>query len=180
MRVGEADLLLTLDIVCGGTALEVDGAVRHEGDTVGRGYQCVLDVNLGELELRLDRLDDLAADIQSVADRLLLVVIVGERDRGIAVANRDAASILDLFQRAAQLLCSERRRRKCDRGERQAQWFQVVPHCFLLLAHRMIAWSMTQGTRSGKGTQRRSGAGVTRNDPLYHVVLGQGRSRTTR
>src|SRR5262249_886244 len=115
------------------------------------GYQGILDVNLGELELGLDRIDDLAADIQGEADRLLLVVIVGERYRGITVADRDASSILDLFERAAQLLCSERRRRKCDRGERQAQWFQVFPHCLLLLAHRAIAWSMMQRTRSGTG-----------------------------
>ncbi|MGY4450230.1 hypothetical protein ACVWZR_004890 [Bradyrhizobium sp. i1.3.1] len=37
-------------------------------------------------------------------DGLLVVVEIGERDRGIAEAERDGAGVLDVLQRAGQLL----------------------------------------------------------------------------
>src|SRR5687767_15917710 len=48
----------------------------------------------------LFRSDDARAEIHGVADRLLLVVVVRERHRGVAVADGDAAAVPDLLQRA--------------------------------------------------------------------------------
>ena len=64
---------------------------------------CSLTSSLSELEVRLHRIDDLVAEVHGVADDLLLVVIVGERNRGFAVADCDRAGILDFLERA--VLC---------------------------------------------------------------------------
>jgi hypothetical protein len=82
-------------------------------------------------ELGLDRVDDLHAEVHRVPDDLLLVVVVGERDRGVAVPERDAARILDLLERAGQLLC-ERRLRQRER-ERGGGGEGECAHCVLLL-----------------------------------------------
>ncbi len=102
--VGEGNLLLALGIVGGRAAFEVDGAVGHQRDTGRRGHRVELDLELVELELLLHGIDDLVADVHGVADGLLVVVEIGERDRGIAVAERDRAGVLDVLQRAGQLL----------------------------------------------------------------------------
>src|SRR6516164_5320270 len=44
------------------------------------------------------------AEIHGVAHDLLLVVVVGERHRGLAVAERDRAGLLDLLERAGEVL----------------------------------------------------------------------------
>jgi len=60
-------------------AFEVDRAVRHQRDAFAEGHELVLDVELGHLELGLHRVDDPQAQLDRVADRLLLVVVVRER-----------------------------------------------------------------------------------------------------
>ena len=102
--VGEGDLLLALGIVGGRAAFEVDGAVGHQRNAGRRGHRIELDLELVELELLLHGVDDLVADVHREADRLLVVVEIGERDRGIAEAERDGAGVLDVLQRAGQLL----------------------------------------------------------------------------
>src|SRR5713101_4447989 len=67
---------------------------------VRRGDELVLDLELGHLQLALHRVHDPQAQIHRVADRLLLVVVVGERDRGVAVSAGDRAAVLDVFQGA--------------------------------------------------------------------------------
>ena len=102
--VGEGDLLLALGVVGGRAAFEVDGAVGHQGDAGRRGHRVELDLELVELELLLHGVDDLVADVHREADGLLVVIEIGERDRGVAEAQRDGASVLDVLQRAGQLL----------------------------------------------------------------------------
>ena len=91
VRDREPDLLLARDVVGGRAALQVDGAVRHQRDAVGRGDQLVVDLDRRHLQLGFDRVDDPVAQVHRVADRLLLVVVVGEGDRGVAVADGDAS-----------------------------------------------------------------------------------------
>ena len=56
---GEGDLLLALEVVGGRAAFEVDRAVRDQRNARGGGHRVELDVELGELELPLHRVDDL-------------------------------------------------------------------------------------------------------------------------
>jgi len=53
--------------------------------------------SFGHLELGLHRVDDPQAQLDRVADRLLLVVVVRERDRGVAVADGDEPPSLIFF-----------------------------------------------------------------------------------
>jgi hypothetical protein len=71
-----------------------------------------LDGDSRQLQLGLDRVHDLVTDVERVADGLVFVVVVGERDRGVAVAQRDGARILDLVERALGAAC-------CSRGSRE-------------------------------------------------------------
>jgi hypothetical protein len=79
---------------------------------------------LGELELGFHCVDDPVAKVHGIADGLLLVVIVGERHRGFAVAQRDGACFLDLLERSGELLrercaCPERRQGGCRKQYRE-------------------------------------------------------------
>jgi hypothetical protein len=60
----------------------------------------VLDVDSRHPQLGLDRIDDFQAQVHGIADRPLLVVVIGKRDRGVAVADRDRAAVLDFRERA--------------------------------------------------------------------------------
>jgi hypothetical protein len=64
----------------------------------------MLHVELRHLELRPDRVDDAHAQIDRVADGLLLVVVIRERNRRVTVSDRDAAAVPDFLQRAGELL----------------------------------------------------------------------------
>ncbi len=100
----KADLLLALGVVGGRTAFEVDGAVGDQRNAGRRRHRIELDLELVELELLLHGIDDLVADVHRVADRLLVVVEIGERNRQIAIAERDRAGFLDILQRPRELL----------------------------------------------------------------------------
>ena len=52
-----------------------------------------------QVELGLDGIDDLVADVDVVADRLLLVVEIGKRDGRFADAHGDAARLLHFLER---------------------------------------------------------------------------------
>ena len=103
--VGEGDLLLTVGVVRGRTAFEVDGAVGDQRDAGRRGDRVELDLELRQLQVRLHRVDDLQADLHRVADRLLVVVEVGEGHRGVAVADGDRAVSL-IFARVPVRSCA--------------------------------------------------------------------------
>ena len=100
----EGNLLLALDAVGGGAALHVDIAAGKDRNAGLGGDGNELDLEFGHLELGLDRIDDLQADIDAVADRTLFVVQVGERDRGIAMPDFHDAGVLDLLQCAGEFL----------------------------------------------------------------------------
>ncbi|GAA0006169.1 hypothetical protein BRDID11002_61730 [Bradyrhizobium diazoefficiens] len=74
------------------------------GMRVRRGHRIELDLELVELEFLLHGVDDLVADVHREPDRLLVVVQIGERDGGVAEAQRDGTGVLDVLQRAGQLL----------------------------------------------------------------------------
>jgi hypothetical protein len=98
MVVEKADLLLALEIVGGRAAFDVDRAVLHQRDAVGRGDGHQFGVDLGQLEFSLDAFDGLQHQFMRVTDDLLLVVVIREGNRGFAVAEGDGAGVLDLFQ----------------------------------------------------------------------------------
>jgi hypothetical protein len=100
----ERHLLLALDRIRRRAALHVDGSVLHQRNAVGRGDRLQVDLEIGQLEVGLDRIDDLHAQVHRIADGLLLVVEVGERDRRLTVTDRDGAGLLDLLQRAGEFL----------------------------------------------------------------------------
>ncbi len=102
--VGEGDLLLTLDIIGGRAALEIDGAVRQQRNARRRGDRIELHFELVELQLLLHRIDDAITDVHGEADRLLVVVEIGKRNRRIAIADGDGAGFLDVLQRSGELL----------------------------------------------------------------------------
>src|SRR5215813_1418976 len=116
MRDRERDLLLALEIVGGRAAFEVDGTVGYQRDTRGGGDRVELGFEVRKLELFLHPIDDPRAEIHGVAHDLLPVVVVGERYRGLAVAERDRAGVLDLLERASEVL---RERRASGEGRRR-------------------------------------------------------------
>jgi hypothetical protein len=65
----------------------------------GRGHRCEGDLDLHAVELGRHVLDNLAADIDRVADRLLQPVQIRERQRAFAIADGDFAGVLDLLER---------------------------------------------------------------------------------
>ena len=97
-------LLLAIEIVGGRSALEVYGGIGDQWNA-GRGGDGVeLELKLVDFQLLLDRVDDAVAQIRGVADDLLIVVVIGTRHRRLAIAERDRAGVLDLLERAGQLL----------------------------------------------------------------------------
>src|SRR5262249_46582516 len=62
------------------------------------------DLQRGKLELRLDGIDHTQAQIHRIANRLLVLIEIGERHRRVAHAERDLAGILDALQHARELL----------------------------------------------------------------------------
>src|SRR5207302_6381026 len=95
--------------------------------------------------------DDLHAKIHRVADGLLLVVEIRERDRRLAVPDRDRADVLDFFQRAGQLL---RCHSAGDAGHQQAQEYsgkQLHLNLLLTKAARGLALEFAGTTRVGGG-----------------------------
>ena len=127
MRNGEGDLLLPIEIVCGGAALEIDGAVRDQRNTGGRGDWIELHLQLVELELGFDRIHDAIAEIHGIAHDLLLIVIVGEWHRGFAVTQGDGAGLLDLLERACEILRKCGVRAETRDGQHRQQFRQM--HC---------------------------------------------------
>ncbi|MNE65583.1 hypothetical protein D3C80_1610690 [compost metagenome] len=68
-----------------------------------RGDQVVAHLEFRQAELLLERLDHLQLQVVGVADRLARVgAQVGEGNRGVAVAEGDAAGFLDLLQGTGQ------------------------------------------------------------------------------
>jgi hypothetical protein len=72
-----------------------------------RGDRHQLDVELGELQFGLDRIDRLEHHFLRVADDLLLVVVVRERDRRLPMPQGDDPGFLDLLQRTGQIPAPE-------------------------------------------------------------------------
>jgi len=114
----ERYLLLALDAIRRRAALHVDVAGLQLRDPVARRHRLQVDFEIRHLELGLDRIDDLHAKVHRVADRLLLVVEVRERDRRLAMADRYRAGLLDLLQRAGEVL---RLHRESDGGGGEGQ-----------------------------------------------------------
>jgi hypothetical protein len=104
MGDGEGDLLLPFEVIRGRAAFQIDRAVRNQRDAGGRGDRVELGLERGKLERILHPIDDAGAQIHSIAHDLLLVVVIGKRHRGLAVPERDRARILDLLERARELL----------------------------------------------------------------------------
>src|SRR5256885_250770 len=113
--VREGDLLLALEIVGGGAALDVHRAVLHERDPVLRGDRDELHLQARRVQFLLQRRDDLEGEVLRVADHLLLIVVIRERNRRLAVADGDDPALLDLAQGGTRILRRESRKREGNR-----------------------------------------------------------------
>ena len=100
----EGDLLLAIGIIGRRSALKIDGPIGDERNAGCRGHRIELNLQVRHFQFILDFVDDEHADILGVAHDLLFVVVVGERNGSIAVANRDLPGFLDLLERAGELL----------------------------------------------------------------------------
>ena len=122
-RDRKADLALTFGVVAGGAALEIDRAVLDQRDPVLRRHRHQPDRQRRQLELGLDRVEYLEHQVVRIADHLLLVVVVGERDRRLAVAETDRAGLGDPLERVRDLGAdrradSDEHRREQERRQR--------------------------------------------------------------
>ena len=111
-RRRERDQLLALDVVRGRSAFEVDLARGDGGDARLRGHRLPLDRDR-PANLLADRVDEQLAQVDRIADRLAARRQVRERNRRLAVADRDRSTGADLGERAGQL---RRIALRCDRG----------------------------------------------------------------
>src|SRR5262249_36418682 len=125
MRDGERDLLLALEIVGGRAAFEVDGAVGYQRDARGGGDRVELGFKVRELEVFLHTIDDPGAEIHGLTYDLLLVIVIRKRDRGLAVAERDSAGVLDLLERAGEVLRKRRTGGEGRRRDHREQHFEM-------------------------------------------------------
>ncbi|MCY1244087.1 hypothetical protein D9M72_571400 [compost metagenome] len=96
-------MLLTLDVVGGGTALEVHGAVLHQRDTGLRSHQVVFDLEVWHVEVFFQGFDDFQLDVVGVADRFAgSIRDIGKRNGSVAMAQGDGAGLFDLLQGAGE------------------------------------------------------------------------------
>ena len=102
VRNGEGHLLAALGVVGGGAALQI-GLALHDGlHPVGRGHRQVAHLQLGQVELALDRVRHLQAQVQRIAHRLAAgAVDVGQGHRGIAMGQDDLAALADALEHRA-------------------------------------------------------------------------------
>jgi len=89
-------------VVRGGAALDVDRAVLHQRDAVGRGHFLVFDLDL-LAQLLADVVDRALAELDVVADVLAFAERVRQRARGATHAHDDGARVLDLLERVGGL-----------------------------------------------------------------------------
>src|SRR5262249_49741667 len=88
-RRQEIDLTLTREVVGGGRADHVDGAVEQQRNARRRDERLEFHLELFELQLGLHAVDDLEAEIDRVALRLAVLADEGERRRILVVADGD-------------------------------------------------------------------------------------------
>ena len=116
MRDRERHLLLPLEIVRGRAAFQIDRSVGDQRNAHRRCHRVEVHLELVQPQLLLHGVDDPVAEVHGVADGLLLVVVIGKRNREFAVGERDRAGLLDFLQRSFQRrrgwirLCRDRRR----------------------------------------------------------------------
>src|SRR5882724_2538613 len=79
-----------------------DALPLHLVEAVGRGDRHEHDLDLDAAELGRGVLHHLAAEVDRVADRLLHLVVEGERQRAFAIAELDRRRVLDGLQRAGE------------------------------------------------------------------------------
>jgi len=124
VRNRERDFLLPGDVVGRRAAFEVDRSVRHQRNAVRRRYELILHVEFRQLEVGANGVDDAQAQIHRIADRLLLVVVVGEGQGRIAMADSDRAGVLDLLERAGLLRPGRSGERQ--KGDRERERTEAV------------------------------------------------------
>ncbi|SBT03752.1 hypothetical protein ACCAA_1120008 [Candidatus Accumulibacter aalborgensis] len=138
--IRETDLLLSLNVVGRRTTFEVDRAILDQRDAIRRGDRHQLDVELGEFQFSLDGIDRLEHHFLRVADDLLLVIIIRERDRRLAMPQGNDSRLLDLLQGTGQLLRQNRRRRQGG-GQHGSQGYAlaILDHCVSSSSVRRMA-----------------------------------------
>ena len=91
VRDREGHLLAALRVVGGGAALEVGLAAGDRVDARGRADRQVVDHDRLQAQVLAHRLGDLLAEIQRVAHRLLVGVVVRERHRRFTMRQHDVS-----------------------------------------------------------------------------------------
>lgn len=98
VRDGEGHLLAPLARVVGGAAFQVGTAFLDGGDARGGRHRHVLHLQVGPLEFRAQLVDHAQAQVQRVADGLLVGVEVRERDGTLAMREADGAGVADAVE----------------------------------------------------------------------------------
>ncbi|SPA35016.1 hypothetical protein CBM2637_B90078 [Cupriavidus taiwanensis] len=101
VRDAERNLLLALERVGVGGAIEVDQPVHHRRNAVLRRERHPAHLQVLQAELLARRLGRAQAQVDGIAGRLALVVGKRERQRRFAVAQHDGAGVADLVEHRA-------------------------------------------------------------------------------
>ena len=119
--VRERDLLLALEVVGGGAALEIDRPVLQQRNAVLRRDRRELDLQL-LAHCLFHAGNDHVGDFLRIAGDGVRVSLVRERNRRLAIAHRDHARLLDLGQRVVRLRLRTGRQhgQRTGRSQRQA------------------------------------------------------------
>ncbi|HZC96701.1 MAG TPA: transporter substrate-binding domain-containing protein [Bradyrhizobium sp.] len=89
----------TIDLECGSTT---NNAERQKQISFTNTHFLTASRYVSKKANKINAIDDLVADVHGVTDRLLVVVEVGEWNRGVTKAKRDSAGVLDVLQRPRQ------------------------------------------------------------------------------
>ncbi|MCY1224735.1 hypothetical protein D9M68_539250 [compost metagenome] len=119
VRDAESHLLLALERVGVGGAIEVDQAVDHRGNAVLRRQWHPAHFQVFQAQLLARRFGSAQAQVDRIAGRLALVVGKGKGQRRFAVAQHDGAGIADLVEHGGLRLGTGRSRRQ--RGDQDAE-----------------------------------------------------------
>src|SRR6516165_3372905 len=84
------------------SAFEIDLTRSDLLQAVRRGHRGKADADVHAVELAGDVLHDLAAKVDRIADRLPQAIEIGERQRALAIAERDGAGFLDPLERTGK------------------------------------------------------------------------------
>ena len=127
----EIDLLVAGEGVDRAAAFDVDRPVRHKGLAGLDVHRHIIDLEVGKLQLLPGLLDDAQAHLDRIAGRLFVVVEIGCRQNGFAVAHGDRIAGAHLLDDAVELLRQRRRRNSKGEADRATHRHRGSSHYYL-------------------------------------------------